>query len=181
MEDRADRPAEEPRAEAVAPDETPEVTDPAVLRSELERARAEAERHWQQFLHTAADLENYKKQAARQREDAVQRTRAALLGLVLEVVDTLERALGHGATADPAAVLEGIRIAHRQIVERLQAAGVRPIEARGKPFDPRLHEAVDVASAEALGLAPDTVVDEVQRGYLLNGDVLRPARVRVAR
>ncbi|HXF82741.1 MAG TPA: nucleotide exchange factor GrpE [bacterium] len=181
MEDRADRPAEEPRTEAVAPEQTSEVTDPAVLRSELERARAEAERHWQQFLHTAADLENYKKQAARQREDAVQRTRAALLALVLEVVDTLERALGHGETAEPAAVLEGIRIAHRQIVERLQAAGVQPIEARGKPFDPRVHEAVDVASAEALGVAPDTVVDEVQRGYLLNGEVLRPARVRVAR
>jgi molecular chaperone GrpE len=181
MDERADRPAEEPQADAVAPEESPGTPAEAVLREQLEQARGEAERNWQQFLHAAADLENYKKQAARQREEAVQRARAALLALVLEVVDTLERALGHGGATDPGAVQEGIRIAHRQLTERLQSLGVRPIEARGKVFDPRFHEAVDVAAAQELGVPPDTVVDEAQRGYLLNGEVLRPARVRVAK
>lgn len=181
MDERSDRPAEEPRADAVAPEETPGQPDEAGLRAQLEQARAEAERNWQQFLHAAADLENYKKQAARQREEAIQRVRAALLALILDVVDTLERALGHGDAADPGAVQEGIRIAHRQVTERLQSLGVQPIEARGKAFDPRFHEAIDIAPAQELGVAPDTVVDEAQRGYLLNGEVLRPARVRVAK
>ncbi|HEU5300300.1 MAG TPA: nucleotide exchange factor GrpE [bacterium] len=181
MDERPDRPAEEPRADAVAPEQTPAGDDTAALRAQLERVRAEADRNWQQFLHAAADLENYKKQAARQRDDAVQRTRAALLALVLDVVDNLERALGHGGAADPGAVQEGIRIAHRQVVERLQGLGVQPIEARGRPFDPRFHEAIDVTPADAAGTAPGTVVDEIQRGYLLNGEVLRPARVRVAK
>jgi molecular chaperone GrpE len=152
----------------------------AELRAEVERLRSEAERNWQQFLHAAADLENYKKQAARQREDAVQRARHALLVVILAVVDTLERALDH-AGSDGAAILEGIRMAHRQVLDLLATMGVRPMEARGQPFDPRYHEAVDVVSAEEHGVAPGTVVDEVQRGYLHNGEVLRPARVRVAK
>ncbi len=152
----------------------------AELRAEVERLRAEAERNWQQFLHAAADLENYKRQAARQREDAVQRARHSLLAVILAVVDTLERALEH-AGGDGAAILEGIRMTHRQVLDLLANMGVRPMEARGQPFDPRYHEAVDVVSPDEHGVAPGTVVEEVQRGYLLNGEVLRPARVRVAK
>lgn len=152
----------------------------AELRAEVDRLRAEAERNWQQFLHAAADLENYKRQAARQREDAVQRTRHAMLAVILAVVDTLERALDH-AGGDGAAILEGIRMAHRQVLDLLANMGVRPMDTRGQPFDPRYHEAVDVVSPDEHGVAPGTVVEEVQRGYLLNGEVLRPARVRVAR
>jgi len=183
MNERSDRPAEEPRAETVAPEPpAPEMTDDVTaLQAQVARYKGEAERNWQQFLHAAADLENYKKQAARQREDAVQRVRASLLSVVLAVVDNLERALEHSAASEPGAVLEGIRMTHRQVMDMLHNMGVRPIEARGKPFDPRVHEAIDVAPARDLGAAPDTVVEEIQRGYLLNGEMLRPARVRVAK
>lgn len=191
MEDRLDQvtaetgsetepgPAEQPPTPAVPADRPPEELI-AELRAEVERLRSEAERNWQQFLHAAADLENYKKQAARQREDAVQRARQSLLAVILAVVDTLERALEH-AGSDGAAILEGIRMAHRQVVDLLANMGVRPMEARGQPFDPRYHEAVDVVSPEEWGVDPGTVVEEVQRGYLLDGEVLRPARVRVAK
>ena len=182
-EEHSDRPAEEPRPEAVAPEQpAPERTDDvAALRAQADRYKAEAERNWQQFLHAAADLENYKKQAVRQRDEAVQRVRTSLLSVVLAVVDNLERALEHSAASEPGAVLEGIRMTHRQVMDMLHNMGVRPIEARGKPFDPRVHEAIDVAPARDLGAAPDTVVEEIQRGYLLNGEMLRPARVRVAK
>lgn len=182
-------PPAEPRDDVAAPEAPAEPREGAVaspeatieqLRAEVERYREEADHHWQQFLHAAADLENYKKQAARQREEAVQRVRAALLGVVLDVLDTLERAIAHGS-ADPGALLDGLRLTHRKVSERLQVMGVQPMEARGKPFDPRFHEAIDVGSARELGTEPDTVVEELQRGYLLNGEVLRPARVRVAR
>lgn len=175
MDDRKD---EQP----TAPEDVglePETVDS--LRGQLARVKDEADRNWQQFLHAAADLENYKKQAARQREEAVQRTRAALLYIVLGVVDNLERALEHAPDARADAIVEGIRMTHRQVLDTLAGLGVRPMEAAGKPFDPKYHEAVDTVPAAAAAAAPGTVVADVQRGYLLNGEVLRPAKVRVAK
>lgn len=151
------------------------------LRAELERYKREAERNWQQFLRAAADLENYKKQAIRQREEAVSRARNSVLAVVLTVADNLERALQHAADGEGGdAVVEGIRMTHRQVLELLTNMGIRPMETTGQPFDPKLHEAVDVVSSRELGVEPGTVVGEVQRGYTLHGEVLRPARVRVA-
>ncbi len=188
-EDRDDRPAAEtaraadrqtsgtPEPEQASKPETVEE-----LRALVARYKQEAEHNWQQFLHAAADLENYKKQAARQREDAVQRTRASLLAVVLAVVDNLERALEHRTNSEGSdAVIEGIRMTLRHVLDLLANMGVRAMEAKGKAFDPKFHEAVDVASSEELGVDPQTVVEEIQRGYTLNGDVLRPARVRVAK
>ena len=151
------------------------------LRARLARVKDEAERNWQQFLHAAADLENYKKQAARQRDEAVARTRTSLLYIVLGVVDNLERALDHAADAKGDPIVEGIRMAHRQVLDTLAGLGVRPMDAAGKPFDPRYHEAVDTLPAAAAGTDTGTVVADVQKGYLLNGEVLRPAKVRVAK
>ncbi len=180
-------PSEEPEVRTDVPVETIES-----LRAQVSRLTEDAERNWQQFLRTAADLENYRKQAARQREDAVAATRRAMLDVILGVVDTLERALEHatgfgsaglepGAGAGSrtaAAIADGIRLAHRQVLDVLRTMGVRPMETSGAVFDPRVHEAVEaVRSASA---EPGTVVGEVQRGYLLGDEVLRPARVRVA-
>ncbi len=154
----------------------------AQLRAQVERYKGEAERNWQQFLHAAADLENYKKQAVRQREDAVQRARNSLLAVVLAVVDNLERALEHGTNGEGSdAVLEGIRMTHRHVLDLLANMGIRPMEATGKAFDPKFHEAVDVIPSTELGVDPGTVVGETQRGYTLHGDVLRHARVKVAK
>lgn len=185
MEERHDeRPAageQGAEAEAAAEQTTPQVESIEQLRAQVERYKEEAERNWQQFLHAAADLENYKKQAARQREDAVQRVRNSLLAVVLAVVDNLERALEHGESGDGEAIVEGIRMTHRHVLDLLANMGVRPLEAKGKVFDPRFHEAVDVTSSAQHGVEPGTVVEEIQRGYLQNGEVLRPARVRVAK
>src|SRR3970282_2558885 len=77
------------------------------LEAEVQRYKGQAEQHWQQFLHAAADLENYKKQAARAREDAVERTRRAMLAVILSVVDNIERALEYGGQSDAAASIVG--------------------------------------------------------------------------
>ncbi|MDR7545517.1 MAG: nucleotide exchange factor GrpE [Armatimonadota bacterium] len=157
----------------------------ARLAGEAESAREAAERNWQQFLRAAADLENYRKQAARQREDAVAATRRAMLGIVLGVADVLERALAHaegpgaGGGSNAGAIADGIRMAHRQVLDTLRSMGVRPMEVVGKPFDPRLHEAVEVVATDE-GTPSDVIVAEIQRGYLIGEEVLRPARVRVA-
>jgi molecular chaperone GrpE len=183
MEHEARR--EEPAAEAGSPrpngpDEL-EGLSVEDLRARVRQASDEARRNWQQFLHSAADLENYKKQAARDRQEAVERTRRQMLSLVLGVLDNLERAMAFGGAADGHAkpLLEGIRMAHRQILDQIKTLGVRPIEAAGASFDPRLHEAVAVVPAEQAHQPAGTVAGEVLRGYLLNDDVLRPAKVAV--
>lgn len=153
----------------------------AGLRAEVARYKEEAERNWQQFLHAAADLENYKKQASRQRDDAVQRTRHSLLAVVLTVVDNLERALEHSTGGNSEKIVEGIRLTHRHVLDALARLGVTPMETTGRLFDPRYHEAVDVAPLTEHGVEQGTIVAEIQRGYLVNGEVLRPAKVRVAK
>ena len=158
-----------------------------VLQAEVERLTREVERNWQQFLQTAADLENYRKHAIRQREEAVALARRTMLGIILSVVDTLDRAvehtLGHedvsGEGPSPESIAYGIELARRQVLETLATMGVRPMETVGRAFDPRVHEAVEGVPAGDRE-APGTVVGEVQRGWLLGDDVLRPARVRVA-
>jgi len=149
------------------------------LKAEIARYRAEAEQHWQQFLRVAADLENYKKQAARARVDAVERARRAVLVAILAVVDNIERALEFGGEDAAAAIVAGIRMTHRHTLDLLAGMGVRPFEAVGRSFDAHYHEAVEVVPADAVHPA-GAVVAEVQRGYLIGSEVLRPARVRVA-
>lgn len=176
-------PSEEPETRTDVPVETVEG-----LRAEVARLKDEAERNWQQFLRTAADLENYRKQAARQRDDAVAAMRLGMLNVILGVVDTLERALEHaeGRNANAglrgggstSAITEGIRLAHRQVLDKLRSMDVKPMETIGTHFDPRLHDAVEVVPATTA--PPGTIVGEIERGYMLGDEVLRPAKVRVA-
>jgi len=193
MEQGSERPrAEEPpfdEAEQEAQEEAQAVEADGLeglseeeLRARVREAREEAQRNWKHFLHSAADLENYKKQAARTRQDAVDKTRRQMLGLVLSVLDNLERALTFGAEdGRDKALLDGLRMTHRQILSQLAGVGVKPIEAVGRRFDPRLHEAVGVVPAQSPNQASGTVAGEVLKGYLFNDDVLRPAKVTVVR
>jgi len=152
------------------------------LKAKVVEAREDAQRNWQHFLHSAADLENYKKHALRERQDAVERTRRQTLSVALGVVDNLDRAVSFGGAHEDTskALLDGLRMAQRQALDQLASIGVRPIDAVGKPFDPRLHEAVGVVPPQSASQGAGTIVNEVQRGYMLNDDVLRPAKVMVA-
>jgi molecular chaperone GrpE len=187
MEQRDERPELEDTLEGAASSAEPGLAADDLARlskkelmAKLQEARQDVQRNWQQFLHSAADLENYKKQAARERQDVVERTRRQMLNLVLSVVDNLERAMAAASGPSAAqAMIEGLRIAHRQILGQLEVFGVRPIEAVGKPFNPRLHEAVGVVPPQGAGLGAGTVVAETLRGYMLNDEVLRPAKVVV--
>jgi len=199
MEERGDRPEAEGRlgdgaTEGMTPADAPAgAADDLAglsakeLAAKVRETREEAQRNWQQFLHSAADLENYKRHAARDRQDAVERIRRQMLGLVLGVLDNLERALAFGAAPDASAagrasgkaLVDGLRMTHRQILDQLAAMGVRPIEVVGKPFDPRLHEAVSLVEPEQAAQEAGTVADEVLKGYRFNDDILRPAKVTV--
>ena len=132
-----------------------------------------------QLLRLKADLENTKKRLERDKQEAIKFANERLLMEVLPIVDNLDRAMaslseGH----DPEQVRQGLKLAQEELHQVLESHGVKTVQAKGQPFDPQLHEAVGVV--EAPEQMDGTVVDEVQRGYLLNGRLIRPSRVRIA-
>ena len=129
------------------------------------------------LLRLAADFENYKKRAAREREEYVTRANERLVLELLPILDDLERALAAAEEHEEAQLEEGVRLVHRSLDSLLQRQGVTTIETDGK-FDPHVHEALlSQPSEEAESGA---VLDVVQKGYKLGDRVVRPARVIVA-
>jgi molecular chaperone GrpE len=149
-----------------APDEV------AAIRADLDAAK-------EKLLRAYADLENYKKRAAREKQEALRLGNEGLLRDLLPVIDNLERAHAHArGVAGAEAIAEGITLVHRGLLETLERHGVRPVEARGTAFDPKLHEAIGHVESEH---PANTVVDEHQRGYALHDRLLRPALVTVGK
>jgi len=124
---------------------------------------------------TQADFENYRKRAARDAAAAGERAKSGLVRELLPVVDNLERALDSATAEDHLA--DGIRLVHSEIVAVLARNGVERFDPKGEKFDPELHEALTMRAEE--GAEQGTVLDVVEKGYRLNGSVLRPARVVV--
>ncbi|HTL70243.1 MAG TPA: nucleotide exchange factor GrpE [Candidatus Eisenbacteria bacterium] len=132
-----------------------------------------------QMLRQRADFENVKKRLERDKAEAIRFANEGLLVEILRVVDTFDRAMASLAEGhDPAKVREGLKLAQDDFHRVLERHGVQPVASVGSEFDPALHEAV--ATVEAPDVKDGTVVDEVQRGYLLNGRLIRPSRVRIA-
>jgi molecular chaperone GrpE len=148
------------------------------LEEELARKEAEAASNWDKFVRERADLENYRKRSQREKEDLLKYGNEALLLEILPVIDNMERALTHVDEESMAAVVEGIELTLSMLLAAIKKFGVTPIEAKGKMFDPAYHQAM--TQAESADHAPNTVVDEFQKGYMLNDRLLRPAMVSVA-
>jgi molecular chaperone GrpE len=125
---------------------------------------------------TRADFENYKKRVARESAEAERRGTAKLVRELLPVVDNLERALG--AEAGDASLAEGVRLVYQDLRGALNRLGVEAYEPTGERFDPNLHEALSTREEE--GSDPGLVIEVVDKGYRLNDQVLRPARVVVS-
>jgi len=141
-------------------------------RETLERLRDEHER----YLRASADLDNYKKRVAREKEDLQRFAAERVVKDVLPAIDNLERALAAAAPDDP--LSSGVKMVLRQLEEALARHGVTPQSALHQPFDPRFHEAL--SSVEGSGHPPGTVVAEHGRAWLIHGRLLRPAMVAVA-
>ena len=120
-----------------------------------------------------ADFENYKKRMMRQAAETGTRAKAGVIERLLPVLDNFERAISHGEGG------EGVALVYKEFLGALHAEGLQEIPAEGVPFDPRVHEAVDAVFEE--GLEEETARTVYQRGYKLGEQVLRPARVVVAR
>lgn len=156
------------------PDDPDEAVD--MLIAELSAARTAAETHLDDLKRVAADFENYRKRANREREEMVTRASERLVIDLLPVLDSLEAALA--AEVDGVAqerLLTGVRNTNQQLLDILIAHGLDPIIAHGQPFDPNRHEAISGGGDGHL-----VVVAEVRRGYIFNGRVIRPSLVQVA-
>ncbi len=150
-------------------------TEPAV---ELEAARREAKDNWERFLRARAEMENYQRRTEREVQRVVRLGKQSLFLRLLEVLDNLERALGAGEKAESLAA--GVEMTRRQFCAVLEAEGIVAMRSEGETFDPARHEVLQVE--EDPGLTGDEkVTAEFQKGYTWGEEVLRPARVKVAR
>ena len=145
----------------------------------LAKAEAAAEENWARYLRTVAELDNVRKRAARDVEKARQFGVEGLAAELLMVADSLEMALETGTQAPAESLLEGGRATLKQLQAAMEKFGVTQVSPEGEPFDPELHEAMTMAESNTA--EPNSVISVVQRGYQLNGRLLRPARVIVAK
>jgi molecular chaperone GrpE len=154
----------------------------ALVKAEAEAARTDAEQWKDRFLRKAAEFENYRKRADKDRADAVVFAKSALLADFLPVLDACERALESFQSRDcpPGAeqYRDGVELLFRQAREVLSRLGVEPIESVGQPFDPNVHEAL--LRLESSDHDENTVIQELRRGYQFKDRLLRAAQVAVA-
>lgn len=145
----------------------------------LQAALNEAADNKDLYLRALADLENYRKRAQREREDAIRFANDNILRNIIPVLDNLERAIEHARTTDEqGSLLEGVEMTMDQFRKVLESSGVTPVEAMGQPFDPNFHQAMgQIPTGDQ---PPNTVIQELQKGYLLNSRLLRPAMVMVS-
>lgn len=157
-------------AEAVKAD-SPADEDP-LARAERERAE-----YLELAQRTQAEFENYRKRAAKESAAAGERAKAGLVRELLPVVDNLERALQSAGESEQH-LAEGVKLVHSELVALLERNGVESFDPKGESFDPTEHEALSTRPAD--GAEPGQVLDVAEKGYKLNGTVLRPARVVVS-
>jgi len=148
-------------------------------RAALEAARRDAEENWNKYLRNAAELDNFRKRAARDLEAARKYGAERLAQALLPVRDSLAAGLAATSKADPAAVVAGQQATLRLLDDALAAAGVTEIDPKGEPFDPAKHEALTVVPSTDVD--PNSVLEVIQKGYQLHDRLLRAAKVIVAR
>jgi molecular chaperone GrpE len=150
------------------------------LRQEVAIKELEAKQNYDRFLRQVAELENLKRRSAREREEVSRFANEALIKDLLSVVDNLERAVTHasgGGNGKP--IVEGVEMVLKGLVDVLAKHGVTQVSALGQPFDPAKHEAI--AQVESEAHEPNSVVEELHKGYMLRDRLLRPALVSVAK
>jgi molecular chaperone GrpE len=158
--------------------------DPLVqLQADINAAKAEVAEWQDRFLRKAAEFENYRKRAEKEKIDSMTLAKSSVLVEFLPVLDVCERALKSlGDAQETAAGLqqyqEGVQLLYKQLLDTMSRMGVVPMEVEGKQFDPHMHEAL--SREEQLELEENTIVRELRRGYLFKDRLLRPAQVIVA-
>jgi len=165
-----------------------EKTDPAEaddpmkdLEAQLAAKEQEAKENYDRLLRVSAEFDNYKKRTSRELEEFRKFANQSLIKELLSVVDNLELAMDstNGHQTIDQGLLQGLEMTHKEILKVFEKFNVKPIEAKGQVFDPNFHEAV--MQEETDEVEANTIVNELQKGYLINDRLLRPSMVVVAR
>lgn len=170
------------------PQSKPEMTDPVELENPMEDLEAkleikeqEAKENYDRLLRVSAEFENYKKRASRDLAELRKFANQSLIKEMLSVIDNLELAMNstNGHKTIDQGLLQGLDMTHKEILKVFEKFNVKPIEAKGHAFDPTFHEAVMQEATDEFD--ENTVINELQKGYLIHDRLLRPAMVVVAR
>ena len=165
--------------EGAAPNVIPINASDAGAASETEKLKAERDALLDRLARLQAEFDNARKRAVREQQEFREYAAADVIKNFLPVLDSFERALKVGGDSNSNEFRSGIDLIYRQLQDAIQKTGVQPIVAVGQPFDPRIHEAVEMVDTNDV---PDHhVLEELQRGYKYKERLLRPAMVKVAR
>lgn len=162
----------------------PEVAELVATRAELKRLEGEVKELRESLARRQADFENYRKRMERERSETYNRVVVEIASKLLPVLDNLKRALETEASVEASEsdefrhFLSGVDLIYKQLNGVLDALGVKPVLAEGEPFDPHLHEAVVTEPTD--DYEPDTVMQEIVRGFRVGDKLIRPALVKVA-
>jgi molecular chaperone GrpE len=154
--------------------QTPAGTDAA-----LAAAEAKATENWNSYLRAVAEMENFRKRSERELESARKFAIERFAQELVSVGDSLEAGINAAASNPGPALLEGAQGTLKQLYRAFDKAGIKLIDPKGQPFDPAWHEAMAVQ--ESRDQPANTVLTVIQKGYSLNGRLLRPARVIVSK
>lgn len=148
---------------------------------EAEAHKEKAEKYWDQLLRLQAEFANYRKRTEREKTEAIRFGQEVMIERVIALVDVMEQALKHADSAsDIESLKKGFEMVVSEFVRFLKSEGAEPLNTVGETFDPHLHEAVEQVETED-EKQNHQILEEVQKGYLVNGRLLRPAKVKVAK
>lgn len=149
---------------------------------ELKQRAAKADEHWDRLLRTTADFDNYRKRAAREKQEAIKYANESLLEKLVPVLDAFDMALNatqNAGAEGTKSLQQGIGLVQQQLKTILSDAGLEAVDATGKPFDPNFHEAI--AQQESADLPEGSVLQQLRKGYKLKDRLIRPASVVVSK
>src|SRR5215467_2640031 len=151
-------------------------TDPQAEVADLQKLKEERDSLYDRLLRKQADFDNYKKRVERERTEFVQFASAELMKELLNALDSFDMAIRNASTDER--TLQGFQLIYKQLLDTMSRFGLKAIEAKGQKFDPNFHQAVSTTPTNQV--EENTILDELRKGYLLNGRLLRPAMVNVA-
>lgn len=149
------------------------------LIEKLKATEQKAQENYDLYMRTYAEMENIKKRGLKEREELAKYANESLIKEILPVIDNLEKAISHAQNDnDSSGLVEGIKLTLDGLMTTLEKAGLKEVEAVRKPFDPNFHEAISQQADDTI--PPKHVIMELQKGYLLNGRLIRPSRVVIS-
>ncbi len=151
------------------------------LKEELEIYKREAKENWDKYLRALAELDNFKKTMKKEMEEAIERANEKFIKNILPALDNFEAGIKmlEKMKSKDDEFLKGVKIIYKQLLDALEKEGLVQYSALGQKFDPKLHEAISVKETD--DCEDDTIIEEIAKGYLFKGRVIRPAKVVVAK